>query len=380
MKGRAWAEMNLANLRHNVKELQKILPHKCEFMAVVKANGYGHGSVEMAIELNKIGITHFAVATLAEGIELRINGVKGEILILGYTSLQEAYELQRYQLTQTIVSFDYAKQLNKLGQKIMTHLKIDTGMNRLGERCENITKIKQIFSCENLEIKGIYTHLSVSDQLHVDMRKFTYLQIEKFHKIVKELKYREGISPKIHMQSSYGILNFPELHCDFARIGIAMYGVLSAANDKTKLSVDLRPVLSLKARISIIKEIKRGEFVGYGRQYRATRQSKIAGVSIGYADGFPRSLASRNSYVLVSGQRAPIIGKICMDQLLIDITNIRDVKQDDIVTLIGTDGTEQITAEQVAENAGTITNELLSRLGERIERIWEKEQVPLSLK
>lgn len=366
---RAWAEINLANLRHNVRALCEILPAGCELMAVVKANAYGHGDVEIAANLNQIGVSSFAVATIDEGIRLRTHGIKGNILILGYTLPERAAELVRYHLTQAVMDYDHAKQFNAFGKPMPVHIKINTGMNRLGESCNRTAEIDKILRCQNLEVCGIFTHLCVADSTQTGDIEFTTNQIYSFYAVLDRLRQLGHTLPKVHIQSSYGVLNYPELQCDYARIGIALYGTLSSPDDKTKLQLDLRPVLALKARVALIRTITAGESVSYGRQFMAQRDTRVAVISIGYADGLPRNLSYEKAYVLIRGCRAPIIGRICMDQLTVDITDIPVVKRDDIATLIGKDGSEKITAEQVAANAGTITNELLSRLGTRLERI-----------
>ena len=367
---RAWAEINLNNLKHNVKALREILPAGCELMAVVKANAYGHGDVEIAANLSQIGISSFAVATIDEGIRLRTHGIKGEILILGYTLPERTAELVHYHLTQAVIDYDHAKQLNAFGKPMAVHVKINTGMNRLGESCNRTAEIDKILRCQNLEVCGIFTHLCVADSTQTGDIEFTTNQIYSFYAVLDQLCQLGHTLPKVHIQGSYGILNYPELQCDYARIGIALYGALSSPDDKTKLQLDLRPVLALKARVTLIRTITAGESVSYGRQFMAQRDTRVAVISIGYADGLPRNLSYEKAYVLIQGCRAPIIGRICMDQLMVDVTDIPVVKRDDIATLIGKDGSEKITAEQVAANAGTIANELLSRLGTRLERIF----------
>lgn len=370
-KGRAWAEINLDNLNHNLKALTSILPENCTFMAVVKANAYGHGAVKIAKELNRAGVFDFAVATVAEGVELRKHGVKGDILILGYTHPQDVPSLIRYRLIQTVIDYPYATMLDSFGKKIRVHVKIDTGMHRLGESYSHLSRIENIFQCKHLAIEGIYTHLSSADHLNISDVAYSLQQIKHFDATMEQIQKLGYKLPKVHMQSSYGVLNYPELHGDYARIGIALYGILSHTLDETKLSVDLKPVMAMKARVAAVKEIAPGDLVGYGRHYTAKRSLKMAVVSIGYADGLPRHASGRNDrYVLVHGQRAPVIGTICMDQLMIDITHIQNVSQGDTVTILGQDGKEFISAEQVAENAQTITNEWVSRLGSRLERVY----------
>lgn len=368
---RAWAEIHLASLGHNVKVLRNALSHGCELMAVVKANAYGHGDVKIARYLNRTGVFSFAVATIEEGIRLRTYGIKGDILILGYTGPHRVPELVRYRLSQTVVDYKHAEQLNASEQKVSVHIKIDTGMHRLGESCNNAAEIKSIFQCHNLKVCGIFTHLCVADSMQEDDVSFIKEQLSHFFTLLEQLGQYQIALPKIHIQSSYGILNYPEVQCSYARIGITLYGVLSSPGNKTKIQPGLRPVLSLKTRVVLTRQIATGESVGYGRVFFASRNTRIAVLSIGYADGVPRSLSCGKGEVLLHGCRAPIIGRICMDQLMIDITDIHNVKRGDIATLIGEDGAEVITAEAVAAASGTITNELLSRLGSRLERVYQ---------
>lgn len=363
---RAYLEIDLNNLEHNVKVLKRAMPQKCELMAVVKAEAYGHGLYEIATHLNKIGVKAFAVATIDEGIKLRQYGVLGEILILGYTAPARAKELRKYDLTQTLIDYKYALLLDKQGYDVMTHIKVDTGMHRLGFDAKDIEKISAVFSMKHIKVSGIYTHLCAADSIDEKDIFFTNVQIESFYNLLNQLKEKGITIPKIHIQSSYGLLNYPELKCDYVRVGVSLYGVLSSPNDRTKLHLDLRPVLSLKSRVILLREIKKGESVGYSRSFVANRDSLIALLPVGYADGYPRNLSCGKSYVLINGHQAPVVGKICMDQLAVDVTDIPNVKTGSIATLIGKDGKEEITAPMVAESAESITNELLSRMGHRL--------------
>lgn len=363
---RAYLEIDLNNLKHNVKVLRNAMPLHCELMGVVKAESYGHGMYGITTYLKQIGVSAFAVATIDEGIRLRKYGISGEILILGYTSPFRAKELCKYKLTQTLLDYQYSLLLNEQGYEIKAHIKIDTGMHRLGFDTDNTKEIIAAFSMENIKITGIFTHLCTADSLEEKDIDFTHNQIAKFYSLLDYLKNSGFQIPKVHIQSSYGLLNYPELKCDYVRVGIAMYGVLTSFNDETKLKLDLRPVLSLKAKVVLLRKIRKGETVGYSRAFTANRDSLIAILPIGYADGFPRNLSCGNSYALICGKKAPIIGKICMDQLAVDVTDIPDVKIGNIATLIGKDGDEEITAPMVAENSESITNELLSRMGHRL--------------
>lgn len=370
-RDRAWAEINLANLRYNVRAFQEILPAGCEIMAVVKANAYGHGDLPVSACLNRIGINAFAVATTDEGISLRRAGIKGEILILGYTPAARASALFHYRLSQTVADAEHARELNCFGRAIRVHIKVDTGMNRLGESYRHVSEIASVFDCKNLKVAGIFTHLCAPDSPDEADVAFTKRQIQCFYELLDQLKARHIPVPPVHVQSSYGILNYPGLQCGYARIGIALYGVLSTLGANTRCSLDLRPVLALKSRIVLARTIAPGESVGYGREFIAPKEMRIAVISIGYADGFPRSLSMGKGCVLIGGCRAPILGRICMDQLIADVTDIPDIRRGDAVTLIGRDGSEEITAEETAFRAGTITNELLSRLSDsRLERIF----------
>ncbi len=363
---RAYIEIDLSNLEHNVKALRRAMPPKCRLMAVVKAEAYGHGAYEIAVHLEKIGVRAFAVATIEEGIRLRKYGIRGEILILGYTAPSRAKELRKYDLMQTLIDYEYSLLLNKQGCDVKAHMKIDTGMHRLGFDKEDTGKIADVFAMKHIRICGIYTHLCASDSLEEKDLYFTNRQIESFYHLLRRLRAKGVVIPKIHMQSSYGLLNYPELKCHYVRAGIALYGVLSSPDDKTKLQLHLKPVLSLKSRVILLREIKKGDSVGYSRSFVADRDSTIAILSIGYADGYPRNLSFGGNYVLIHGQRAPVIGKICMDQLAVDVTDIPNVEVGMTATLIGKDGREEITAPTVAGNSDSIANELLSRMGGRL--------------
>ncbi|MFZ2539051.1 MAG: serine racemase VanT catalytic subunit [Oscillospiraceae bacterium] len=366
---RSWIEVDLNNLRHNATVLQESMPAGCELMAVVKAEGYGHGAVTVSKCLNNIGVMAFAVATIDEGIELRKCGIQGEILIMGYTNPALAKELHKYDLIQTLIDYNYAILLNNQSYSIKAHIKIDTGMHRLGFDENDTVRVTKVFKTRHLHISGIYTHLCVSQSLDVKNVEFTHVQVAGFYELLDTLLEQRIKLPKIHIQSSYGLLNYPELECDYARIGIALYGVLSSQNDKSDLQLDLRPVLSLKSRVVLIRDVAKGECVGYDRKFIASRDSRIALLPIGYADGLPRNLSCGNGSVLIHGFRVPIIGRICMDQLMIDITDVTNVNIGDTATLIGKDGQAEICVTEVAENADTITNELLSRMGKRLKTI-----------
>ena len=367
--GRAWIELDMDNLRHNINVVRGLLPDGCEVMAVVKADAYGHGAVEIARELNANGIRGFCVASVLEGVELRRHGIEGEILIMGYTHPKQFCLLGRYRLTQTVIDCEYAQALDGYGRKLTVHIKVDTGMHRLGERSENIDGILRIFKYKNLVIDGIYTHLCTVDGDRQDDKKFAQMQIDHFNRVLSKIEEQGFTLPKAHIQNSYGILNRPDLSFDRARVGIAFYGMLYTLNDTVRHKSGLRPVLSVKARVCAVKTLFAGEAVGYGLAFRAPHTMRIAVLSIGYADGIPRCLSCGIGHVLIDGQKAPVVGRICMDQMMVDVTDIEGVRQDDIAVIIGKSGKAEITACEIAEQAGTVSPEILSRLGTRLERV-----------
>lgn len=367
-KGRAWIELNMENLVNNLEQLKSLLPEKCVVMPAVKANAYGHGAILIGKALQDMGIQDFCVASVGEAIELREAGITGQILVLGYTLWEQFPELSHYELTQTVVDLSYAKLLQNYGHPITVHVGIDTGMHRLGERSDNIENIYKIWELDHLKVTGVFSHLCVSDGTSEAEKIFTYRQIEEFDSVIRCLQ-KEGISGfKTHIQGSYGVLNYSNLSYDYVRPGIALYGVLSSPYDKVAADVELKPVLSLKARVECVKQLHKGESAGYGQTYTAAKEMKIAAVSIGYADGIPRELSNRG-WALVNGYKVPVIGRICMDQLLIDVSELPYISPGDEAIFIGECGNEQITASEFAYTAGTISNEILSRLGNRLDRI-----------
>ena len=369
-RGRAWIEINAAALRHNLSALSALLPEGGKLMPVVKANAYGHGDLAVARICAGEGVRAFAVATAAEGVRLRRGGVRGTILVLGCTGPGEVPLLARYRLTQAVVSAEHARALDAQGRRISVHLKIDTGLHRLGIPWDDVEGLVAPFACKNLKITGVFTHLSDAEALDEASQARTLEQLRRLQSAVDGLR-KAGFDPgAIHFQGSYGLLNYADsLPCDFARPGIALYGVLSSPDHHTRSAAELRPVLSLRARVTQLHHLEAGEAAGYDGAFTARRPTVLAALSIGYADGWPRSLSNGAGQVLIHGQAAPVAGLVCMDQLLVDVTDIEGVSPGDTATLIGRDGAAELTAGQAARAAGTITNELLSRLGPRLPRL-----------
>lgn len=367
--GRTWIEISRDALEANVEFIRGRLPVDCQLMPAVKADAYGHGAVLVAREMNRLGVEAFCVACVQEGIELRRAGIRGEILILGYTHPTWFPALRTYGLSQTVVDVSYARMLRQYGKQLHVHIGIDTGMHRLGERCEHLDEICQIFEMPNLVVDGMFTHLSSDDISGEREQAFTMGQARGFAEVIAELGERGIECPKIHLQASYGVLNYPELAGDYARVGIALYGVLGTEEDTLPWRDRLCPVLSLKTRVASVREIYAGESAGYGLDFTAAQTMRIAALAIGYADGLPRALSDGCGAVLIRGQRAPIVGRVCMDQTLVDVSGLTDVCPGDVAVVIGRSGVEEITVCDIAKQAGTITNEILSRLGARPGRI-----------
>nr|WP_300789322.1 alanine racemase [uncultured Acetatifactor sp.] len=390
---RAWIEVDTRALAHNVDTLRARLPQGCRLMPAVKAQGYGHGAVLISRELNALGVDAFCVAGIGEAIELREADIRGEILILGYTPPEDFPLLAQYQLIQTVIDYPYACLLSQAEADIHVHIGIDTGMHRLGIRCEEIDDIRAVYDLPHIVIDGLFTHLCASDSPLPEHRAFTEAQVRAFYQVVDYLKDAGCPCPSLHLLASYGLLTllqgrsglreepsrrFAErriasaelkLAADYVRPGIALYGVMSTEADTGPWKGILKPVLSLKAKVVSVRPLYAGEGAGYGIAFTAEEDMRIAAVSIGYADGLPRELSHGKGSVLIGGHRAPIIGRICMDQTIVDVSGIPRIQPGDTAVIIGTDRGEEITAGQIAEQCGTITNEILSRLGARLDRV-----------
>lgn len=363
--GRAWREIDLEALAHNAQILRRSLPPEETLMAVVKADAYGHGAVPSARCLQKAGVRAFAVACPAEGIVLRKAGIRGLILVLGYTNPAEASLLSHWRLTLTVVDLDHARALSSQGRRLHVHLALDTGMHRLGIPAENRNAIAAVYNLPNLAIDGVFSHLCTADSLVDADQQYTQHQLTVFYDTVSWMR-GSGLDPGcIHIQASYGIWNLPPQPCQYARAGIALYGICSDENPILR-PLDLWPVLSLRARVASVRTLQAGEGAGYSLVFRAQRETLLAVIAIGYADGLPRSLGQQGGEVLLHGRRCPIVGKVCMDQLLVDVTETPETRAGDIATLIGRDGGQEIRAEELAAHCSTISNELLSRLGSRL--------------
>lgn len=368
---RVYAEIDLDAIRDNIREIKRHIGTKTKLMAIIKADGYGHGSVPIANALRDEGVDGFGVAIIEEGILLRKRGIKQPILILGYTSQYQYAELIQYELTQTVFQYSMAESISKfavtMGRTARIHIALDTGMNRIGfqDTEESVEVIKRIQKLPNLVIEGIFTHFSKADELD---KTFTFHQMDRFHQFVEKLEKNGVHIPIKHASNSAGIIDFNSAHLDMVRSGIITYG-LYPSKDVGKEQLKIQPALELKSHVIYRKRVPAGESVSYGGTYVTDRETVIATIPVGYGDGYPRALSSKGR-VLIHGQYAPIIGRVCMDQFMVDITHIPDVKQEDIVTLVGRDGDNCITVEEVANLAGSFNYEFCCGLGRRVPRVY----------
>ncbi len=371
---RAWAVTHTDRLKRNIEKLKAYFGEKTELMCVVKANCYGHG-IEKLIPCmqDECDINWFAVSNLVEAQELRDLGVTGEILILGYTPPENAPELIEYDIIQAITCEEYAKKLARycpVGEKIRAHVAIDTGMTRIGIRAKDIDKcadeVERIVRTERIGVEGMFTHLAVADSEEATDKTYTDNQIETLMSLKKMLNKRLVVLEQVHFLNSAGSAYHFDERSSLARVGIMLYGL--SPNPEVKLPFELEPVMELKACVSQVKEVEAGVDVSYGRTYTTDKTTKIAVVTIGYADGYPRLLSGKAS-VLIKGKRVPVIGRVCMDQLMIDVTNVEDVCEGDEVTLIGRDGEDEITADELAALYGTIGYEMVCGISPRVPRV-----------
>lgn len=367
-----WAEIDLDKLAHNMREIRRISTSR-EIMAVVKADAYGHGALDVAPVLLQNGADRLAVAVLSEAIELRKGGIDCPIMILGFTPPSLFDELLEYDIEQTIYSIDCAEKLSQEAQRknkiAKIHVKIDSGMGRIGyePNDKSVEEICKISALPNIEIEGIFTHFSSADD---GKKEYTILQNEKFMSVNYKLKQRNVKINNIHVANSATIIDLPEYHYDIVRPGIILYGYYPS-NEVNIQKIDLKPVMSLKTNVIHIKEVHSGEYIGYGRKFRTDRESVIATLPIGYADGYTR-LFFNKAKVIVKEKFAPIIGRICMDQCMIDVTDVGCVKIGDEVILIGGSNKNKITADDLAELLGTISYEIVCMIGKRVPRVYIK--------
>lgn len=369
---RCYAEISLEAIGHNIREVKKRLPEGVKLLGVVKANAYGHGAVPVASYLEN-QVDYFATATIEEAVELRENGISAPILILGYVSPSQYGDLVEYDITQTIDSYAQALALEKeaarQNRKAKAHLAVDTGMTRIGFQVteHDADEAAKIADLPHIELEGMFTHFSCADQ---EDKTYCSMQMEKYDKMTALLAERGVTIPLRHICNSAGIMEFDDHHFEMVRSGIITYGIYPSEEVK-KERLDLIPALSWKSHVIHVKEVGPGIGVSYGATYVTEKpMTRIATVSAGYADGYPRALSNQGC-VLIHGIKAPIIGRICMDQMMVDVTDIPDVQVEDVVTLVGTDGDETITIEEIANPAARFDYEMLCDISSRVTRVYK---------
>lgn len=369
---RVYAEISLDAIRHNMAEIKKHVGNNTKVMAIIKADGYGHGAVAVAKAIDAMA-DYYGVAILEEAIELRKNGIDKPLLILGYTSPRQYADLVLHNVTQTIFDFETAKKLSETAYSLnMTaniHIAIDTGMNRIGFKAEkeSLDTIKQIYSLPNICVEGMFTHFATADEKDKTFAKEQYKRFKSFADYLEE----NGINiPIKHICNSAGIIDF-DYKLDMVRAGIILYG-LYPSEDVDKTAIALKPAMKLKTHVIFVKEVEAGHGISYGLTYVTDKKTRIATLPVGYADGYPRALSSKG-HVIINGQYAPILGRVCMDQMMVDITGIDGVKIENDVTLLGSEGDCVITAEELGNMSESFNYEFICGVGKRVPRIFVLE-------
>jgi alanine racemase len=367
-----WAEVDLDKLAHNMREIRRNAVSK-DIIAVIKADGYGHGALDIAPTLLENGATRIAVAVLNEAVELRRGGIEEPIMVLGFTPPSQIDMLLRYDIEQTVYSYDLAKEISQLAKKknkvAKIHIALDTGMGRIGflpddESAEVVYKISKL---PNIVIEGLFSHFSSADE---DDKTYTDMQLDRYTAFYNKL-IASGVKVNMrHIANSAAIIDMPQSHFEAVRPGIILYGYYPS-EQVFKNKIDLKPVMSLKTNIVHIKNLPAGEYISYGREFKTLRESVIATLPVGYADGYTRLLFNK-AKVIINGSFVPVIGRICMDQCMVDVTEIKNVKVGDEVVLMGEQGDLSFTADHIAELIGTINYEITCMISKRVPRVYIK--------
>ncbi len=376
---RIYAKIDLDAARHNLNAVYKLIKPDTKVIAVIKTDGYGHGAIPIATELEPVEYLYgFAVATAEEALQLRRHGIQKPILILGYVFQEHYPQLIEQEIRLTVFTQEMAEQLAKDAQKlnkdVLIHIKIDTGMNRIGMQAkeESVKIIAQIASLPHIIPEGIFTHFARADEADKSAANEQLIQFEQMIKMTEAA----GIHiPYRHCANSAGIIDLPQTHMDLVRAGIILYG-LWPSEEVQKERIDLQPVLELLSHVAYVKQLEAGKSISYGGTYTTKKTQTIATIPAGYGDGYPRSL-SNQGYVLIHGKKAPIVGRVCMDQFMVDVTDIPQVKTGDKVVLVGKDGEEVITLETLALLSGRFHYEFTCCLSKRIPRVYYKNGMAL---
>ena len=377
---RSWAVINLDNLEYNFNSLKNMLKSDCMVMGVVKADAYGHGDKYIAGKLVELGVDWLAVSNIEEALSLRKQNIKHPVLIFGPTPVEKVKALKEHKFTQTVYSMEYASQLHNAtksaGVEIDIHIKVDTGMTRLGFAADDnstemaVEEILDVCKMPCFNAKGIFTHFACADEFNKDAVEYTKGQFSRFNDIIKMLEKKGKTFEIKHCCNSAGAIAYPEMHMDMVRPGIILYGLNPSTECAGK--IDLKPVMELFTSVSMVKETEKDVNVSYGRAYKTSGKTKIATVAIGYADGYGRELSNR-AKMLVNGQYATVIGRVCMDQVMLDVTHIDNVNRGDIVTIVGENGGETLTFDEMAAFGSTINYEKVCLIGKRVPRVYKEK-------
>ncbi len=369
---RTWAEIDLDAAAYNMQQIRSIT--KANILATVKADGYGHGCINMAKTALECGAAYLGVACMDEAWQLRRHGISAPILVLGYTEREDMAAAVQYDVTSTVYSYENAlaldKAAKKAGKRAKIHLKVDTGMNRIGlqaGRAESLEEAVKIAALPYLEMEGVFSHFACSDEPE---NPYTQQQFERFMIFCRQLE-QLGIRPRLrHICNSAATILHPEMHLDMVRPGIILYGSYPAEKVRRE-GFSLRPVMSVKAHVTRVAELENGSLVSYGATYQTKEKETIATVPIGYADGYPRVLSGK-ARMIAGGEYAPIVGRICMDQCMVRVSNGNNIQVEDEVVIIGEQGGLSISAEQLAKQMGSISYELFCMIGKRVPRLYLK--------
>lgn len=369
-----WAEVDLNAIKYNITNIRKRVNAK-ELIAVVKADAYGHGALDVCKVLLENGATKLAVAVITEAMELRHGNINEPIMILGYTPLEFAGDLINYDIEQTIFDLEYAKKLSEiainLGKKAKIHIALDTGMGRIGFLTDNnsFNEVLEICALQGLEVVGIFTHFSTADE---NNKAYSNEQFEKFTNFNEKL-IEKGINiPLKHISNSGAIIDMPNTYLDGVRAGIVLYGYYPS-EEVEKQNLDLKKAITIKTQVAHVKALDEGQYISYGRKFKTERKSIIATLPIGYADGYSRALTGK-AKVIINGKFAPVVGTICMDQCMIDVTDVGDVHVGDEVIVLGQDGDLKFDADDIAKATNTINYEILCMIKQRIPRVYIKDK------
>ena len=372
---RVYAKIDLDAIAYNMEQMKQNIRPETKVMAVIKADGYGHGAVQIAEMMERWNyIWGFAVATLDEAVVLRTEGIQKPILVLGCVFPDQYMEMLKHEIRMNIYTEEMAESISRMaareGKTAYMHIKLDTGMSRLGFGIneQSAETIKRISKMPNVNMEGIFTHFTKADEKE---KSFTKKQIQEFVWMTERLKEKNVRFTYEHCSNSAGIIDVPEANFDIVRAGISTYG-LYPSEEVDKTNVKLKPALALKSHVAFVKEIESGTPVSYGGTFVAKEKMKIATIPVGYADGYPRSLSNKG-YVLIRGKKAPILGRVCMDQFMVDVTQIEGVSFGDKVTMIGKDGNEILPVEVLSELSGRFNYEFVCDLGKRIPRVYVRD-------